>query len=335
MRSPKVLALYCTTRCDNRCGHCLVRDNTLPDADFDDVICNLNEFKKLGGVYVDFTGGNPLLVPWLEDSLRESNKLSLYSSLTVSGPQVVKQGYKIFPLPNLLRFSIDGGKEYHNANRGKGYFEYIRAGLKIASEVRSNRKTQLIFTVIPGPKGNINRTQFAEVLRLAREFRALVNVNPLFNDLEYSEQEKRDLLWLARQADVQMSRGKLRFIQQGGNNAKNPVCEAVKDVATISADNFLVLPCYHHITKRISLKNGLRPALWNSKRTSTMSKCGQFRFCQGCSIWCYIVPSFMSHILDRVVTWQHALSGLQPLRDPILRACGKLHPNNPYPDFKT
>lgn len=331
---PKVLSLYLTSRCDNGCKHCLVRSPHPGDADFEKTVKNLREFKELGGVYVDLTGGNPLLVPWLPEILTLCKELKLYTSLTVSGPKIPKRGEECFGLPSLLRFSIDGDEDFHNKNRGKGYFEYIREGLAIAQKVRKNKKTQLIFTVVPGEKGNINRSQFASVLKLAREFQVLVNVNPLFNIRKMSQKELDDLRWFAKQADVQLSRGKLRFVLEGGNNNCNSTCRAVSSVVTITSDNKLILPCYHSPYAKISIDNGLKTALETETRADLKNKEGSLGTCDGCSIWCYVIPSFIYHAFDRVVVWEHALSGFQGLRDSILKASGKFHPNFPYPKIK-
>ncbi len=331
---PKVCSLYCTSCCDNGCKHCLVRSPYPGDADFDKTLKNLTEFKQLGGVYVDLTGGNPLLVPWLPEILSECKKLKLYTSLTISGPRIVTASPEVFQMPSLLRFSIDGDEDFHNANRGKGYFDYVREGLKIAGKLRNSKNTQLIFTIVPGEKGNIDREQFASVLQLARENQVLVNVNPLFNIKKMSKTELSDLRWFAKQADVQMSRGKLRFVLRGGNNHCNATCKAISSVATISSDNNLVLPCYHNPQAKISLDDGLKKALDSEKRLSLLEKEGSLEFCHGCSIWCYVVPSFIYHVLDRVVVWEHALSGFQAVRDSALKAAGKCHLGLPYPYFE-
>ncbi len=331
MRYPIVCLLYCTTKCDHNCVHCLVRDAKPVTLDYDKAAKNLSEFKNLGGRYVDFTGGNPLLMPGLEDLLRVSRKLGLISSLTLSGPQIRAKGEKIFSLPDILRISIEGDENYHNGNRGQNCYSFIKEGLEMAKR-RGRGQTQLIFTVIPGSQGNLNRDQFAHVLQIAREFQVIVNINPIFNIGVLSGEELQDLKWFARQADVQCSRGKLRFILRGGNNTCRPTCRAAHNTITISADNELILPCYHHRAERISLPEGLKVALDSPIRKNLLSRDGRFDFCEGCSIWCYIIPSWFSHVFDRVAVWEHGLSGLQPLRDAVLRYCGRFH-HRPYPDL--
>lgn len=338
---PTVCSLYCTSWCDNRCGHCLVRSLHPGDAKFDNVERVIRQFDELGGWYVDLTGGNPLIVPWLPEALKECRKRKLFSSVTMSGPLIHRRlgdwGEEWLRNIHTVGFSIDGSEERHNANRGNGYYRYIREGLAASREIRKSQRTQLIFTAMPGAKGNIDRAEFAAVLELAREFGVLVNVNLLFNIEALDERELRDLKWFARQADVQLSKGKIRFVMRGGNSMANPTCAAVKRVLTVSSDNKVVLPCYHQLKKgratSLPIGNDLKSVLDSPIRRELLARDGRHGFCQGCSIWCYIVPSFLEHLLDRVVVWQHGLSGFQQLRDFGLRMAGRLHTVDRYPRF--
>ena len=198
-------------------------------------------------------------------------------------------------------------------------------------------KTQLIFTVIPGPDGNLKWQEFESVLSLARNYGVMVNVNPVFGVNQFSPEELEILLWFARQADVQMSRGKLRFLLRGGNNVEHPTCRAMLATITIAPDGRIVLPCFHQRTESLDLRKGLESALLSPVRTRLLKLDGRFSFCQGCTIWCYIVPSMacLRHVFDRTFVWMHGLSGLQRPRDCVLRLCGSLHPRHTYPDFRS
>jgi MoaA/NifB/PqqE/SkfB family radical SAM enzyme len=326
--------IYCTTRCDNHCRFCRVRSPFPGDADFEKVLRNIREIAELRIPYADFAGGNPMLLSWLPYALKYANLQGLCSSLTVSGPMITKAGPGFIQLPSILRFSIDGMPDYHNKSRGEGYFQNILNGLEMAREMRKGKHTQLIFLAIPGEGGNINAPTLNFLLELTRAYRVMVNVNPLF-DSKLSDDEQKLLLKFARKADFQVSRGRLRFMARGGNNIQNPTCRAASSVLTISADNKLVLPCYHSPIAKIPLDNGIREVLnshlWqNHKRMQ-----GRHDFCQGCSIWCYIVPSWIELAPWRLVAWLHALSGLQKPRDTVLRTAGRIfHPHDRYPGDK-
>lgn len=338
MKCPRSMMLYLTTRCDQKCRHCLVRDSYPGDADKQLSMQIVHEFAGLGGKYVDLTGGNPALVSWLPDILQLCNALGLYSSVTLSGSAILKaQDY--LELPTLLRLSIDGCSATHDANRGHGSYAKILDGSELVRSKRTGLKTQLIFTAIPGRDGNLNHYELKSVLSMARSFGLLVNVNPLFGISSLTSEEIALLRWFGKQAGVQMSRGKLQFILRGGNNIYDPTCRAIQNTLTVAPDGTMVLPCFHQRRQSIDLRNGLKAALSSPVRLQLIPKDGRFSFCSTCSIWCYIVPSMLTpfgfpRLHDRVLVWLHGLSGLQKYRDTILRWFGVLHASCPYPNFR-
>ena len=336
MAYPFTCSIYCTTRCENLCRHCKVRSPFPGDASFNNVAQVLTQANNLGCRYVDLTGGNPLLVDWLPDALMLCNKFGLTSSLSVSGAMIAERmkqwGTDWLNFPGILRFSIDGNPDFHDANRGPDNYLHTVAGLEVASRVTQKGRIQIVFSAIPGSNGNINRDQLSSVLYLARKSGVLVNVNPLFG-ASLSSAEIQDLIWFGKQSGIQMSRGKLRFLLRGGNNQYNPTCQAVRSVITVTPDNKLAVPCYYHQELAIPIGNDLRLALNSWERKRYLALDGRHDFCQGCSIWCYIVPSFLYHCHNRAVTWLHGLSGLQEVRDCLLRFAGQFHHCHPYPDF--
>jgi MoaA/NifB/PqqE/SkfB family radical SAM enzyme len=343
LRHPIAASVYCTTKCGAGCKHCGVSRSGLKgyDADPDAVDKFLWEFRKLRGRYADFTGGNPINVDWLPGRLDKANALGIYTSLTVSGPIIMRRlnewGVDFMLKPRLMRFSIDGGRRFHNENRGMGYFEIMLYGLRIALKIRHKGTTQLIFTIMPGEEGNLNRDQFSEVLQLAHEENVLVIANPVFNVDERLKTEKGDaywldvtqrniddLIWFAKKANVQFSRGKLCFLLNGGNNYLNPTCCAARSVATFTANNELALPCYHHTETVLSLDKGLKAAYDSAEWKIAAEQSGRYSFCKGCIIWCYAMPSLLYRPY-RLVTWEHALCGFQSIRDNILQMAERLH----------
>jgi len=329
---PKVCSLHLTTRCDHHCHHCVCDRTKRIDADLDQTVQLIRDFRKLGGIYLDLTGGNPVLVDWLYDVLKVARDENFYTSITVSGPRSLKQK-KALLLPNMVRVSLEGDENYTDQNRNvKAYLPAVEF-LAWAQKERTN-ETQIIWTAIPGVRGNINDDQFGSVLKLARKYEAMVNINPLFGG-DFTQDEMLNLRKYAKQAGCYFSLGKSRFIMHGGNNPLQPTCLAASTVTTISADGYLVLPCFHNAISKIPLTSGLQAALDSEIRKKFLKIQGRLSFCDGCSIWCYIVPSWYSqHVFDRIVVWQDALSRLQSIRDFTLKSFGKLHLKHPYPDFK-
>lgn len=357
--TPLVGIIYITTRCEHVCQKCIVRAKTAleaMDADADWVVWMVGEFKRVGILYVDLVGGNPLLNPKaLIAGLKECIKLRLYSSVTLSGPLIDSpEGREAIELATLVRFSIDGTRERHNQERCGGksdFYQFIETGLTYARSIRK-RNIQLLFTVDPREDGNLTAENLNSVLALSRKYGGvLISVNFLFNEDGYSLEQILRLLRFKFQAGVQLSLGKLHFILRGGNNISNPTCRATEDVVTITADGKMALPCFQCAMATYAIHSNLNMALADPYRQRLMAKSGYHLHegtgsfgpfermdgsgnCQGCTLWCYMIPSFANHWCDRMVVWLHVLSGLQKVRDLLLRLIGYLHPIWRYPKFK-
>ncbi len=64
----------------------------------------------------------------------------------------------------------------------------------------------------------------------------------------------------------------------------------------ISPENELLLPCYHLTVKNYPIRNNLYN-LWKSSEVQEMIKLeGRLAKCQGCTINCYMQPSFSVEI---------------------------------------
>lgn len=323
--NPLVCILYLTTRCGGKCRQCEARSNWRDPfnpatfAVYETVMKRIRECKELGIKFIELTGGDPLLMDWLPEVLALCNKLGLLTILSVSGPMIVKRlqdwGEEWIKLPWLLRFSVDGDRLSHNSNRGEGFHETIPVGLEVAKRVRPYGTTQLVFTLMPGPDGNMNHDQFASVLQLAEEFSVEINVNPRFGT-EFSrrkegcneswstrsDQEKRDLNWLTRQEHImEQSLAKIDFLQSGGNNLLLPTCRAAEAVVTISADDRLIAPCWHSRYSIIPIgERGLtlKESLESKERLECLGQSGRYFFCKNCMVWCYFGPSRAYSISD-------------------------------------
>lgn len=281
------------------------------DATYNTVVRRIRECKELGIKFVELTGGDPLLFERLPEVLALCKELGLLTILSVSGPMIVKRlqdwGEEWIRLPWLLRFSIDGGKTYHDLNRGEGFYETIRVGLEVTRRLRPEGTTQLMFTIVPGETGNLREDQFDSVFQLADDFLVKVNVNPMFGT-EFSETKKKcDELWanlsweekrilsrlIGQKLIIEQSLAKIDFLLSGGNNLLLPTCHAAEAVVTISANDSLVKPCWHSQYSIIPIgERGLRVAtLESDPDQSCFGQSGKFSFCDGCAVWCNLGPS--------------------------------------------
>ncbi|MBL7836626.1 MAG: radical SAM protein, partial [Bacteroidetes bacterium] len=84
--------------------------------------------------------------------------------------------------------------------------------------------------------------------------------------------------------------------KQGGNQVNNPVCRAADTTIVISPENKLLMPCYHLGLEALDIDNNLYN-LRHSLTVKEMAKMqGKHEACQGCTINCYMQPSFATEL---------------------------------------
>jgi hypothetical protein len=93
--------------------------------------------------------------------------------------------------------------------------------------------------------------------------------------------------------NVGYNRAALAFIEAGGNDTKNPRCKAVEAVIAISPDDRLLLPCYHFAQTGIPINGKLYDLYRQSEEVEKYRQSqGKLSVCEGCTVWCYLIPSF-------------------------------------------
>jgi MoaA/NifB/PqqE/SkfB family radical SAM enzyme len=92
---------------------------------------------------------------------------------------------------------------------------------------------------------------------------------------------------------VGYNKAALAFIEAGGNDTKNPRCKAVDAVIAISPDDQLLLPCYHFAQSGVPINGQLYDLYRQSEEVEKYRKSqGKLSVCEGCTVWCYLIPSF-------------------------------------------
>jgi hypothetical protein len=93
--------------------------------------------------------------------------------------------------------------------------------------------------------------------------------------------------------NVGYNKAALAFIEAGGNDIQNPRCKAVDAVIAISPDNQLLLPCYHFAQTGVPIDGHLYELYRDSEVVETYRQSqGKLSVCEGCTVWCYLIPSF-------------------------------------------
>jgi MoaA/NifB/PqqE/SkfB family radical SAM enzyme len=293
IRRPVLCNYYVTYRCNATCGFCDIWERPSPYATLENVTANLKDLKKLGVKVVDFTGGEPLLHRQIDQLLALAKGHRLITTLTTNCLLYPRYAEKLRGKVDMLHFSLDSPvKEEHDASRGVACFDFVMESIKVAR--RLGERPDILFTVF-----ETNIHQIEEVWRSVCLPNDLVLIlNPVFgyNSVETGNQLSEDSLkrlsgW-AGQRNVYINEGFLSLRRDGGNHISQPVCRAGSATVVISPENKLVLPCYHLGIEEIPIQGALAELYHSEKVQKLIALEGRLPACEGCTINCYMQPSF-------------------------------------------
>lgn len=132
-RTPLVVVLNTTFRCNLKCGYCYGQYFRRQDKDFTTVelIDLIGELKKLGTRSITLGGGEPLIRDDIGEIIAKIKNCGIECGMNTNGiliPQRLEELKNI----DMVTVSLDGPKENNDANRGEGSFEKIIAGIEAA-----------------------------------------------------------------------------------------------------------------------------------------------------------------------------------------------------------
>jgi MoaA/NifB/PqqE/SkfB family radical SAM enzyme len=149
---PRRLGLFLTNRCDFACPMCAVQDvrseglargGDLPFRIVDQVLAECSPHQPV----VDLIGGEPLLYPHLEETIRLASRRNVLSVVTTNGLKLAANAEALVraELP-LLQVSLDGWDEPSQSARGlvKGSFERLYSGIRAVQAARGKRPFPVI-----------------------------------------------------------------------------------------------------------------------------------------------------------------------------------------------
>jgi len=298
LTQPVLCNYYITTKCNAACVFCDIQTDQGQHADPEAVHRNLADLRKLGVRFIDFTGGEPLLHPFLPEFLRAAKTLGFLSTVTTNCLLYPKRAREIAGLVDLLHFSLDSPvAREHDAIRGVPSFDNVMQSLDIAESI--NEKPDILFTVTDSNVGRLG-----EMIRFARKRRLILIVNPVFEYFGNPHSGKAVLDAVrasTSESYVYVNRGILRLMKRGGNQVASPRCRSVSCTVVISPDDRLLLPCYHRAVAGFPIRGTLVDLVRGQKVRRFHKQEGRFEFCEGCAISCYFDPSFTAGTDDYVL----------------------------------
>ncbi|MBA2747873.1 MAG: radical SAM protein [Tatlockia sp.] len=294
--APLVANYYLTYRCNARCHFCNIWALEPPkEADYQTIAHNLVDLRKLGVNYIDFTGGEPLLRADVGQIYQEAKRLGFMTSMTTNTILYPKKAKEVQGLVDFLNFSLDGADaETHDRSRGVRLFDTLVESVKIAQSLGE-------YPVLNHTVTAQNYERIDEIGELGLRLGARVWLNPAFTAYDNYNSQKNPTpdMVAAIQAsgkkykNVGYNKAALAFIEAGGNDTKNPRCKAVDAVIAISPDDQLLLPCYHFAQSGVPINGKLYELYRESEEVEKYrASQGKLSVCEGCTVWCYLIPSF-------------------------------------------
>ncbi|MDX5482657.1 MAG: radical SAM protein [Hymenobacteraceae bacterium] len=298
LRSKPVLCnYYVTYRCNAKCSFCDIWEKPSPYITLEDVAQNLRDLKRLGVQVIDFTGGEPLLHRQIDQMLGMAHGMGFITTLTTNGLLYPKLAERLKGKVDMLHFSLDSAdREEHDTGRGVTCYDFVMESIEVAKRV--GERPDILFTVF-----RHNLHQLEEVYqKIILPNRLLLIINPAFeyNSVQAGERlTERELAYLTafgKRKQVYLNDGFVQLRRDGGNHTASPVCKAASTTLVISPENELVLPCYHLGAKSFPIKNKLYELYLSQEVEALKKQEGRLPACEGCTINCYMQPSFAVHV---------------------------------------
>lgn len=293
---PLVANYYLTYRCNARCHFCDIWSlEPGQEADFDTICHNLNDLKRLGVKYVDFTGGEPLLRSDVAEIYQFAKQLGFYTSMTTNTILYPQKARQMQGLVDFLNFSLDGpDANTHDQSRGVQIFDTLVESVKLALELGE-------YPVLNHTVTAQNYQQIPEVAELGQRLGVRVWLNPAFTAHSNYNHKKNPTPALVKAIEssaqqyrnLGYNRAALALIKAGGNDTQQPRCKAVDAVIAISPNDELLLPCYHFAQEGVPIQGNLYQLYREAEVVEQYRQSqGRLSVCEGCTVWCYLIPSF-------------------------------------------
>ena len=150
LEPPDHLYIELTDRCNLRCKHCYLSAGAGGKQTLDTGLVKtiLSDFAAMGGYSVAFSGGEPLLLPDWASIVAEARSLGLATTVVTNGTLLSEKAIStLLNYEVTIAISLDGQQaETHDAIRGKGSFQRVRAALDRLVAVGAQEKVVVCFT---------------------------------------------------------------------------------------------------------------------------------------------------------------------------------------------
>lgn len=172
-RKPTAVRINLNNKCVYQCEYCNVWNTPTKEMTTEQVINLIDELKEMGTQRISFSGGEPMLRKDIGKIISYTKSKGISPSINTTGFSFKKRINEIKDL-NLIKFSLDGKKDYHDPIRGKGTFEKTMKSIEIAH--KNNLKFSFA-TTLTNKSTNIPNARF--MFKLAKKYDTFVAFQPL------------------------------------------------------------------------------------------------------------------------------------------------------------
>lgn len=183
-RTPLTVVLNVTFRCNLRCGYCYGQYFKSKKKDFTtkELLALIDDLGKMGTRSIALGGGEPLIRKDIGKIVERIKKRGMECSFNTNGT-LVPQKIKELKKTDIICVSLDGPKKANDANRGKGSFEKIMAGIDAALDAGIKTHISAVIT-----RYNCQPETIDWLVALARK----KGIQAEFNFLFHQSREKHD-----------------------------------------------------------------------------------------------------------------------------------------------
>jgi MoaA/NifB/PqqE/SkfB family radical SAM enzyme len=264
----------------------------------------LLECWDMGCSIVSFTGGEPLLRKDLEKLLEFSNKkLGLFTGLVTNGILLDKNVDALSKYVDSLAVSFDvNHKQTFNTTRGVDAFEKVKKNIEYAR--RAGVEIELLSVITKETFPHIDDTiRFAKSLELPIHFSPVDNVpRESMETADAQEMKVADSgAVLKKLTEEKRKYKKLHFesdyfkFQASGGFSNTFRCSSASSTISLKPDASVALPCPFFTLMKIEKAKKLKDALKTEEAQNIIEHCGEWDFCNNCTVNCMYVVSLMKY----------------------------------------
>lgn len=290
----KACKFYLTYLCNSRCSYCNIWcKGKTKMLSLKQIKKRLDELKKLGVDYVDFTGGEPMLYPKFIAAIKYAKRIGMKVEFTTNGymfDKYLDEAIKYIDYPNVSLDTLN--REKYKRIRGIDGLENAKHVAKRLGEKSRNARIICVVT-------EENVDEIPEMLKFAQESNIQIYFSPLFSYFDEMKEKyassKYDIAILDKlffEPQTVISSHFIEFCRHMDSN-KESMCMCNKDVITISPEGKVISPCYYYQTSQLGKYGDSIVDIVNSKEFKCETEnVGKHEACKVCTAIPYLGFSF-------------------------------------------